>query len=88
MTVKLAEEDCKIITINENGTYLDGLFLAPITIRDIDFDHHTEISIKVVVPKTARHVGGVTLFGKGFGDYNEGIKAKVLYKKKEIAPTK
>ena len=77
-----------IITINENGTYLDGLFLAPITIRDIDFDHHTEISIKVVVPKTARHVGGVTLFGKGFGDYNEGIKAKVLYKKKEIAPTK
>lgn len=77
----------KIITINENGTYLDGLFLAPVTIQDIDLDNRPEISIKIAVPKTARHVGGVNIFGKGFGDYNEGIRAKVLYKKKgEASP--
>ena len=75
----------KIITINENGTYLDGLFLAPVTIQDIDLDNRPEISIKIAVPKTARHVGGVNIFGKGFGDYNEGIKTKVLYRKKEEA---
>lgn len=72
----------KIITINENGTYLDGLFLSPVTVKDIQLDTCTEISVRIAVPQNAAHVGGVTLFGKGFGDYNEGIKTKVLYKKK------
>lgn len=71
----------KILTINESGTYLDGLFLSPITVKDIELDTCTEISVRIEVPKDAKHVGGVTLFGKGFGDYNAGVKIKVLYKK-------
>lgn len=72
----------KILTINNNGTFLDGLLLSNITIKDIKFDENAEYSIKIEVPKTAKHVGGVTLFGKGFGDYNVGIHSKVLFSKK------
>lgn len=70
----------KILAINENGSFLDGLNLSNVTINDLKFDQNNEISIRIEVPKDARHVGGVTLFGKGFGDYAEGITAKVLYK--------
>ncbi len=69
----------KAITVNERGTFLDGLSLSNVTISDLKFNTSEEISIRIEVPKNARHVGGVTLFGKGFGDYDEGIKAKVLY---------
>lgn len=70
----------KIITVNESGTYLDGLFLSSTNIEALKLDTSPEISFKIEVPKTARHVGGVTIFGKDFGDYNIGIKTKVLYK--------
>lgn len=76
----------KVITVNETGTYLDGLFLSPITISELKLNEIPEISIKFEVKSDSEHVGGVTLLGKGFGDYNMGIKTKVLYSdKKETA---
>lgn len=70
----------KVITINETGTYLDGLLLSPITIDELELHKNQDISVKIEIPETAKNVGGITLFGKGFGDYDVGINVKVLYK--------
>ena len=37
-----------------------------------------KIRFRISVPKDAEHCGGFTLFGKGFGDYDEGITCKFI----------
>ena len=37
------------------------------------------IKFKLEVPETAEHVGGLTIFGKGFGNYNQDINVKIAY---------
>lgn len=32
----------------------------------------------------AKHKGGFTLFGKNFGNYNQDIKFRVFYEKKDV----
>jgi predicted transcriptional regulator len=31
------------------------------------------------VPDTAEHVGGLTIFGKSFGNYNQDIEVRMSY---------
>lgn len=72
----------KVITINHNGTYLDGLLLSSVTIDNLNLNNSSELSLKIEVPLSAKNIGGMNLFGKGFGDYDCGIKFKVLYSDK------
>ena len=32
------------------------------------------------MPEDAEHVGGLTIFGKGFGNYNQDIEVSINYK--------
>ncbi|MCK9536744.1 MAG: helix-turn-helix domain-containing protein [Bacilli bacterium] len=73
----------KVITVNHTGTYLDGLLLSPVTVSDLNMSKCSDISVKIEIPENAKNIGGITLFGKGFGDYDVGIKVKVLYKNGE-----
>ena len=68
----------KVLTINETGTYLDGLFISPTTIHNLNLTEHDSISLRLEIPETAEHVGGITLFGKKFGDYESGIRIRLL----------
>ena len=42
-------------------------------IGDLGLTSGEQIRFRIAVPETAEHCGGVTVFGKGFGDYDEGI---------------
>ena len=39
-----------------------------------------QIRFRIAVPEDAVHRGGFTLFGKGFGDYDDGIACKFIFK--------
>ncbi|MBQ2712297.1 MAG: ArsR family transcriptional regulator [Clostridia bacterium] len=73
----------KVLIINETGTYLDGLFLSPTTIHNLQLDKSNSISLRLEVPETAKNVGGLTLFGKKFGDYEHGIRFRLLCSENE-----
>ncbi|GFZ91320.1 transcriptional regulator [Paenibacillus marchantiophytorum] len=62
----------KVIRITEQGTFLDGQPLSPVTIKDIRMSRN-EWTLRLEVPVTAEHVGGLTLYGEGFGNYNRDI---------------
>ncbi|MBB3111659.1 putative transcriptional regulator [Paenibacillus phyllosphaerae] len=66
----------KIITINEEGSFIDGLPLSGVTIRDLDLTYGADIPLRIGVASDARHVGGVTLFGQQFGNYNQNIEVE------------
>ncbi|MDQ0223047.1 ArsR/SmtB family transcription factor [Streptococcus moroccensis] len=68
----------KTIRIMNHGTYMDGDPISDLLISDIDplFDTW---KFKVEVKEDAKNVGGCTLFGKAFGNYDQDIKIKLFY---------
>lgn len=69
----------KTILINNTGTYLDGNLMSSITLKDLNINHNDNMTLKISSPSTAAHPGGVTLFGKGFGNYNQDILVTAHY---------
>lgn len=69
----------KLLVINQNGTYIDGLKISDVNIHDFNFDYRSTIKFKLEVPENAKHVGGLTIFGKSFGNYNQDINIRIDY---------
>lgn len=68
----------KMIRVDEAGTWVDGQKLSQITVGDIVMDRNVW-SLAIGVREDAEHVGGLTLFGKGFGNYSRDISFKSFY---------
>ncbi len=75
----------KLLSINGQGTFMDGGRISDVTIADISLRPGRAIAFRVFVPEDAPHVGGVTLFGKGFGNYPQDIRVRMHYEGKEEA---
>lgn len=69
----------KLLIINKDGTFIDGLPIGNITVDDLGIYHNSNITFRVEAPSTAQNRGGITIFGKTFGDYPEGIKIRIVY---------
>ncbi len=69
----------KLLVVNTNGTFIDGLKISDVSIHDFNFDYRSTIRFKMEVPDNAKHVGGLTIFGKSFGNYNQDINVRINY---------
>lgn len=69
----------KMLIINQDGTFVDGLSIGTTTIDDLEIFHSSPITFRIEAPSKATNKGGVTLFGKTFGDYPNGIKIRLVY---------
>ncbi len=69
----------KLLVVNEQGTFIDGLKISDVTIRDFNFNYKSTIKFKLAVPDTANYIGGLTIFGKNFGNYNQNIEIRMSY---------
>lgn len=75
----------KTLIINNEGTFMDGTKkLSATTINDLHIDYNSYITFRLEVPKDTPNCGGCTLFGEGFGDYNQAIRVKAFYLEEEI----
>ncbi|MCR2807963.1 ArsR/SmtB family transcription factor [Paenibacillus soyae] len=68
----------KIIRIQADGTYMDGQLLSSVSVDDIMPDRNLW-TFQMAVREDAEHVGGLTLYGSGFGNYNQDILFKIMY---------
>ncbi|MBJ6987903.1 MULTISPECIES: helix-turn-helix domain-containing protein [unclassified Devosia] len=55
------------------GTYVDGMKISPVSMADLDLDTHHSIRLRIAVKDDAKHPGGINIFGKGFGNYDQDI---------------
>lgn len=69
----------KLIVINYKGTFIDGLKISNVSLNDFDFDYRSVIRFKLEVPEDTTHVGGLTIYGKNFGNYNQDINIRIKY---------
>ncbi len=69
----------KLLVINKTGTFIDGLQISDVNINDLNLTDKSTIRLKLAVNDDAEHVGGLTIFGKNFGNYNQDINIKINY---------
>lgn len=69
----------KLLVINRKGTFIDGLKISDVTIDDFNLDYRSGIRFRLAVEEDAKHVGGLTIFGKSFGNYGQDIKVSLNY---------
>ena len=77
----------KLLTINKFGTFIDGLKISDITLNDINLNYKSDLLFKLAIPEDAKHIGGLTIFGKNFGNYNQGINIRIVYEQNSIEQT-
>lgn len=69
----------KPLVINRQGTFIDGDRIGRYTLDDLGIVSGGEIRYRICAPESARHAGGLTLFGRGFGNYNQGITMRMVF---------
>lgn len=69
----------KLLVINHNGSFIDGLKISDTCIDDFNLDYHSTMKFRMAVPRDAEHVGGLTIFGKTFGNYSQDIDMRINY---------
>ena len=75
----------KMIVINKKGTFVDGLKISNVTINEFNLDYKSTVRFKFEIEEDAKNVGGITIFGSEFGNYNHDIKVRIAYSPMEIA---
>lgn len=75
----------KMIVINKKGTFVDGLKISDVTINEFNLDYKSTVRFKFEIEEDAKNVGGITIFGSEFGNYNQDIKVRIAYSPMEIA---
>ena len=64
----------KTFRINSKGVTLDNFLVNQnITLKDLHLDKNDIISLTIKVKEDAIHKGGINIFGKNFGDYDQAI---------------
>ena len=63
----------KAFRVNATGTYVDGVKISPVSLKDLDLETHHSIRLRIGVKEDAKHPGGINIFGRGFGNYDQDI---------------
>ena len=75
----------KMIVINKKGTFVDGLKISDVTINQFNLDYKSTVRFKFEIEEDAKNIGGITIFGSEFGNYNQDSKVRIAYSPMEIA---
>ena len=63
----------KTFRVTESGTYVDGMKISPVALKDLELDEHRSIRLRIGIREDAKHPGGINIFGRGFGNYDQDI---------------
>lgn len=69
----------KMIVVNKKGTFIDGIKISDVSSSRLSIGPQDDITFRLQTQEPAVNVGGITLFGKEFGNYNQDIRVRVNY---------
>jgi predicted transcriptional regulator len=69
----------KVITINNEATFIDGVKISDINVNNLNINFNQEILFKIESYQTSENSGGFCILGKGFGNYNQDLNATIVY---------
>ena len=65
--------------VTGGGSFVNGERVSATTIKQLKLEEQSFIAVRIGNKPEARYVGGFTLFGKGFGDYDQDLILTVEY---------
>ena len=68
--------------INDTGTYVDGEKLSDITVADLDVHPWQATRVRLGIKSDAQNQGGFTIFGKGFGSFEQDLILRIHHSTK------
>lgn len=63
----------KSFRVTPEGTFIDGTKASDVGLAQLDLDNHRSIRLRIAVPEGAAHPGGINIFGRHFGNYDQEI---------------
>lgn len=63
--------------VTESATFIDGTEVSAITLADLSLREHSSVKVRVGMKEGAANVGGINIFGKGFGNYDQDLVMKM-----------
>lgn len=66
-------------SVSDEGSFIDGVKISEVTIADLELDKHHSVRVKIGVKENAEHLGGMNIFGKGFGNYDQDILLRLFF---------
>ena len=65
--------------VTDEGSFVDGVRISDTTIDDLALTEPV-IAVRLGVDPEARNVGGLNLFGRGFGNYPQDMSLRIRYR--------
>lgn len=65
--------------VNDSGSFVDGTRISDVTLDDLEIQAHHSITVAIGVKDDAEHVGGINIFGRGFGNYDQDILMRLSF---------
>jgi predicted transcriptional regulator len=59
--------------ISDKGCFVDGVKVSRVNLKQLDLAAHHSIRLKIGIDEKAKRPGGVNIFGRGFGNYDQDI---------------
>jgi len=69
----------KVLRVNEAGTFIDGKKISDVTLSSLSVDAQYW-TFRIRAEELKRGRGGLTLYGKGFGNYDQDIVLRSYYR--------
>jgi predicted transcriptional regulator len=63
--------------VTEKGSFIDRRQVSEVMLGDLKLNDHHSVIVRIGIGDNAEHVGGINIFGKGFGDYDQDIILKM-----------
>lgn len=71
----------KILRVKKDGCFLDGEKISDVTLDQVDVEKQ-QWTFRIAVLEEAEHIGGLTLFGSNFGNYDQDLRFRLYYTKR------
>lgn len=68
----------KVLKINEKGSFIDGEKISDAKLADVNI-RSKQWTLRLEVAADAEHIGGLTIFGSGFGNYDQDLIFRLYY---------
>ncbi len=68
-------------TISDKGCFVDGVGVSRVTLNQLHLADHHSIRLKIGIEEKAQRPGGVNIFGRGFGNYDQDIVMRLYLRK-------
>ncbi len=70
----------KVWKVAEDGSYVDGIRISNVTLSQLRLHQARFISVRLGVKDDAKHIGGINIFGRQFGNYPQDIVMRLRFR--------